>query len=354
MNGLAGSPLRNLTSIIAFMLAVVVLSTCAYMAAGWRFSDAIYMVLLTVYTVGYGEVHPINTPFLHMVTLSTIVLGCTGMILVTGALVQVLTFSQIQQLLGANRVKADISKLKRHVIVCGFGRIGVMLAKDLAAGGAAFVILERNEGRLAEARELGYLCWQGDATDETALMAVGIDRAHTLATVLPDDAANVFITLSARSLNRGLHIIARGELPSTESKLIQAGANQVVLPTHIGAERIAEMILFPETARFIRGSERMRDFEKVLRDLGMEMEVVTVVEKTAVVGLTIAELESRAKGAFFVVQINRGDGDVITRPPGDLKIQAGDGLVVVGRMGSRVNTLFTAPAERPRAGRTAF
>ena len=354
MNGLAGSPVRNLISIIVFMLTVVVLATCAYMAAGWRFSDAIYMVLLTVYTVGYGEVRPVNTPFLHMVTIGTIVLGCTGMIMVTGALVQVFTFSQIQQLLGANRVKADISKLKGHVIVCGFGRIGVMLAKDLAAGGAAFVVLERNEERLAQARELGYLCWQGDATDETALKAVGIDHAQTLATVLPDDAANVFITLSARSLNRGLHIIARGEAPSTESKLIQAGANQVVLPTHIGAERIAEMILFPETARFIRGSERMRDFEKVLHDLGMEMEVVVAAEKTAVVGLSIQDLESRARGAFFVVQINQRDGATVTRPPADLRIEAGDGLVVVGKINSRINTLFTAPAERLRAGRTAF
>jgi Trk K+ transport system NAD-binding subunit len=354
MNGLAGSPFRNLVSIIAFMLVVVALATSAYVAAGWSFVDAIYMVLLTVFTVGYGEVRPIATPFLHFVTIATIVLGCTGMILLSAALVQALTFSQIQQLLGANRVKTDINKLKDHVIVCGFGRIGVMLAKDLAAGGADFVVLERNEGRLNQARELGYLCWQGDATDETALAAVGVDRARILATVLPDDAANVFITLSARSLNPGLQIIARGEAPTTESKLIQAGANKVVLPTHIGAERIAEMILFPETARFIRGSARMQDFEKVLRDLGLAMEVMVTAEKSAVAGLTIAELETRAKGAFFVVQINRRDGDSVTRPPGDLKIEGGDGLVVVGRASAAVNALFTAPAERVRAGRTLY
>jgi len=354
MDRLASSPLRNLISIIAFMAVVVVLATLAYMSAGWSFSDALYMVLLTVYTVGYGEVRPINTPFLHIVTVSLIVLGCTGMILVTGALVQALTYSQFQQFLGANRVKTDINRLKGHVIVCGFGRIGVMLAKDLSAGRAEFVVVERDEARLAQARELGYLCWQGDATDETVLRAVGVDRARILATVLPNDAANVFITLSARSLNPRLQIIARGEAPSTETKLIQAGADKVVLPTHIGAERIAEMILFPETARFIRGSERMRDFEKVLRDLGLEMEVAVAADKTAVVGQTIAELEARAGGAFFVVQINRRDGETVTRPAGDLRIEAGDGLVVVGRVGGRMNAIFTAPAERPRAGRTVF
>jgi voltage-gated potassium channel len=354
MNRLAGTPVRNLISILVFMATVVVLSTAAYMGAGWSFSDALYMVLLTVYTVGYGEVHAINTPYLHAVTMGTIVLGCTGMTFVTVALVQILTFSQIQQLLGTNRVKTDISKLKDHVIVCGFGRIGVMLAKDLAAGGASFVILERDDARLAQARELGYLAWQGDATDETSLQAVGIEQARVLATVLPDDAANVFITLSARSLNPNLQIIARGELPSTERKLVQAGADQVILPTHIGAERIAELILFPETARFIRGSERMRDFEKVLRDLGLEMEVVVAAEDTAVVGSTIEALEAKAKGAFFVVQINPRNGDPVTRPVSTTVIEPGDGLVVVGRPGARISALFSTPAERPRAGRNVF
>ena len=349
MNRLAGTPARNLISILVFMATVVVLSTGAYMGAGWSFADALYMVLLTVYTVGYGEVHAINTPYLHAVTMGTIVLGCTGMILVTGALVQVLTFSQIQSLLGTNRVKTDINKLKDHIIVCGFGRIGVMLARDLKAGSADFVILERDEARLSQARDLGYLAWQGDATDETALQAVGIDRARVLATVLPDDAANVFITLSAKSLNPNLHIISRGEAPSTESKLIQAGADQVVLPAYIGAERIAEMILYPASARFIRGSERMRDVDKVLRDFGMGMEMVVAGEASAAAGSTVEELERRGQGAFFVVQIDRQNGETIARPPASTRITAGDGLLVVGRAGGALSVAMAAP--KPRSGR---
>jgi voltage-gated potassium channel Kch len=350
MNALSASPLRNLASIVAFVLAVVVLATAAYMRAGWSFEDAIYMVLLTVFTVGYGEVHPINTHYLHVVTMGTMVLGCTGMILVTGAMVQVFTSYQIRQILGIDHVKTEIDKLKDHVIVCGFGRIGVMLAKDLAAGGAPFVVLERGDKRHAEVVELGYLCLQGDATDEASLIAAGIKRARVLATVLPDDAANVFITLSARSLNSRLHIIARGEVPSTERKLIQAGANQVVLPTHIGAERIAELILYPATARFIRGSERMRDFEKVLRDLGLDMELIVAGENSAAAGATIGDLERRGQGAFFVVQIDRRDGDTITRPPPSTVVGPGDGLLVVGRPGASLSGLMTAP--KPRGGRT--
>jgi Trk K+ transport system NAD-binding subunit len=350
----AVSPIRGLIAIVAFVLVVMIASTAAYMAAGWSFGDALYMVLLTVYTVGYGEVRPVDTPYLHYVTIATIVLGCTGMIAVTGSLVQVLTFSQVQRLMGGNRVKSEIDKLHGHVIVCGYGRIGRMLARDLSTGGADFVILDHDETRLADARELGYLCWLGDATNEDALRAVGVERARVLATVLPSDAANVFNTLSARSLHPDLQIIARGEAPSTESKLLQAGANQVVLPAHIGAERIAELVLFPETTRFIRGSSRMRELEKTLRDLGLEVDVVTNSEGTAFVGRTIEELEGRGKGVFFVIQVNRANGDVITRPPGDFAIGAGDSLVVVGRNGAEVHAIFNAPAEPVRAGRTSY
>src|ERR1700759_3205736 len=166
---LLGSPGRTLGSIVIFMLVVIVVATMAFMAAGWSFSDAFYMVLLTVYTVGYGEVHPINTPYLHAVTVGLMILGCTGMILLTGALVQFLTITQLQQIFGVKRVKAEIDKLENHVIVVGFGRIGLMLAKGLTAGGVKFVVIEQNEKRATEVRELGHLCLVGDATDEANL-----------------------------------------------------------------------------------------------------------------------------------------------------------------------------------------
>ncbi len=352
---LLGSPARTLASIVAFMLAVIVLATLAYMAAGWSFADASYMVLLTVYTVGYGEVHPINTPYLHTVTVGLMITGCTGMILLTGALVQYLTVSQLQQILGGRRMKAEIDKLEDHVIVVGFGRIGLMLARELSAGAAKFVILEQSEQKAADVRQRGYLCLVGDATDEQALRDAGIASARTLATVLPNDAANVFITLSARALNPRIEIIARGEAPTTETKLLQAGANRVVLPAHIGAERIAEHILFPETARMLRTSEKFRELEHTLRGLGLEMDVVAVPEKGALTGLSIAEMEERAKGRFFVLQLNRHGGDSITNPDRALTVKGGDGVVIVSRSGgASARAMFEAPAEKIRAGRATF
>lgn len=349
-----GSPARVLVSTIVFMVVLVAVATVAYMAAGWSFADAFYMVVLTVYTVGYGEVRPISTDYLHAITMGTMFLGCTGMILLTGALVQFLTISQLQQFLGTTRVKHEIEKLTGHAIVVGFGRIGAMLARELKTGGAHFVILENNERKATEARDLGYLCLIGDATDENMLSEVGVARAKTLATVLPDDAANVFITLSARSLNPRLEIIARGEAPTTEKKLIQAGANRVVLPMHIGAERIAEMILYPETSRFLRTSDKMQEMERTLRGIGLEMQVIVVPERGALTGLSVGEIESRALGQFFVVQLNRRQGDAITAPAKDIEVEAGDGVVIVGRGGQALRALFDAPPERVRAGRMTF
>ncbi len=345
-----GSPLRNLILGVFYMLVVMTGAVIAYVSVGWSFSDAFYMVIVTVYTVGYNEVQPVVTPLVRGITITTIVLGCTGMIYLTGALVQFVTFNQINQVFGIKRMSNQIDRLRDHIIICGFGRIGVLLAQGLKAGGADFVILEQSDNAVALARGLGYLCLKADATDETALKAAGIEHARTLATVLSADAANVFITLSARSLNANLEIIARGELPSTESKLLHAGANKVVLPTHIGAERMAEMILYQETARFIRGSERMKDFEKVLLSLGLNIHVVVAAPKSTSIGKTIETIELQGNGAFFIVQVNRRDGEAITRPDPSLVIADGDGVVLVGRdaQSKAINALFEA------GGRAAF
>ena len=326
MTGLLNSPVRNLSVGVAYTVSVMLIATVAYMAVGWSFRDALYMVIVTVYTVGYNEVRPINTPALNVITIGLIVLGCTGIIFLTGALVQFFTLNQINKTLGLKRMNRQIDELKGHVVVCGFGRLGTMLARSLSASSAGFVILEENEARLQ-----GYLCIHGDATSEAALLAAGVMRANALATVLSNDAVNVFITLSARALNPHLSIVARGELSSTESKLLQAGADKVVLPTHIGAERIAELILYEESARFIEGLERSHGFQRVLHNFGMELQVVTAAPQSPAVRMTVSAIERQAKGAFFIIQVNRRDGDVFTSPPPTTIVGEGDGVVLIGR-----------------------
>jgi len=178
MERLLAHPSRNLVRVAVFMLVVWAAATFGYAEAGWSIPDALYMVTLTVFTVGYEEVHPIDTPFLHVLTMATMGFGCTGMIFFTGALVQFFTLSPLQEFLGGRRMQSDIDKLENHVIICGFGRIGVELARALRDGGTPFVVLEQSDRRVEQARDAGYLCVQGDATDETTLEDAGIDRAR--------------------------------------------------------------------------------------------------------------------------------------------------------------------------------
>ena len=347
MGGMFDSPVRNLIVGLAFTLSVMVAATLAYMAVGWSFRDAVYMVITTVYTVGYGEVRPIDTPVLDAITIALVLFGCTGIIFLTGALVQFITLNQ--QGVGLKRMNRQIEELQAHVVICGFGRLGAELARSLMASSAGFVIIEANETKALAAREQGYLCVHGDATKESVLMAGGVARAHALAAVLSNDALNVFITLSARALNADLQIVARGELASTEGKLLQAGADRVVLPTHIGAERIAELILFEASARKIDHLERAHGFQRVLRNFGVELEVVTAAAQSAAARQTVASIERQGKGAFFIVQINRADGTVLAAPDPDTVVADGDGVVLMGRA-NRASLLAALFEPRQRLG----
>ena len=328
------SPVRNLVYGLLFMVVVSACATLAYMAYGWSFADAIYMVLLTVYTVGYGEVRPIDTPGLREVTIALMVFGCTGMIFLTGTIVQLFTFSQFQFIFGGRRMQKDIDGLQDHVIICGYGRIGLSLAQELHDAGTPFVVIERGDARLASLKSGGMLTIQGDATDEDVLKLAGITRARALATVLPNDAANVFITLSARSLNKGLVIIARGEAPSTEKKLTQAGADRVVLPTHIGAERIAELILFRETAD-LRASSQTGFVLRHLGRLGLDYEILPAAVGSRAVGASLGAVEAMAAGAFMIFALER-NGETLMQPSRDIAIEAGDGVDIIGRAGRAV------------------
>ncbi len=347
-----GSPMQNLARALIFVLAVFVLATLGFVRAGWSLGDAAYMVTLTIFSVGYGEVRPIDTIWLRVLASGTIVLGCTGMIVLTGALVQVFAHFQLRNLLGIDRMNMQIERLSDHAIICGFGRIGQQLARELANAKASFVIIEREGHRIAEAQAANYLYIDADATDEASLKAAGIERARVVATVLPDDAANVFITLSARSLNPRLEIIARGEIASTESKLIHAGADKVVLPAHIGAERIAEMILYPSTARFLGDAPQLRDLKRGLHEFGLEIEAVSVPVNGALTGATVGDAERRSNGCFFIVQIDKPNGQSFIHPGEEVTIEAEDTVVLVIR-GSRVaaGSIFASPKEPFRVGR---
>jgi len=347
-----GSPLQGLIRAMAFVCSVYLLAVIGFVLSGWSLGDAAYMVMLTIFSVGFNEVHPIDTAWLRGLTMATILLGCTGMIVLTGALVQFLAQVQLRSLLGIDRMQSQIEKLSNHTIICGYGRIGQQLARELAEAHEGFVIVERDPAKFAIAHAAGYTCLTADATDEAALQTAGIERARVLATVLPSDATNVFITLSARNLNPGLQIIARGEVPSTERKLIHAGADKVVLPMHIGAERIAEMILYPSTEQLLETSANMRDLKRGLHEVGLGLESLTVPRHSALAGATVAEAERLGNGGFFIVQVERPGERIFARPGKHFIIEAEDSVVLVMR-GNNVSAgaIFNAARQPVKIGR---
>ncbi len=199
------------------------------------------MVVITIFGVGFGEVRPIDEPWLKYFTMAVIFVGCSSLIYVIGGIVQMITEGEVARIMGTRIRSKEIDQLHDHTIICGYGRVGQMLAIELADQGHPMIILDRDPERVQQAIRNGFLAVAGDASDDTVLSQVGIFRARTLATVLPDDAINVFITLSARDLCESINIIARAECPSTERKLLRGGATSVVMPAAIGAIRIAQL-----------------------------------------------------------------------------------------------------------------
>ncbi|MEM8543448.1 MAG: potassium channel family protein, partial [Cyanobacteria bacterium P01_H01_bin.119] len=197
---------RIVTGLVSFLLTVIV-AVFGYVLAGWTLLDAIYMVVITIFGVGYGEVKPLESPALRVFTILVIVAGAISVAYTISGFVQSITEGEIHRALNLKRMNQEIENLENHVIICGFGRIGQMLAAKLIEERRRFVVIDNDSERITLARDRGYLMYQGNATDETSLQAAQIHRAAALATVLPSDAANVFITLTAREMNSSLMLL---------------------------------------------------------------------------------------------------------------------------------------------------
>jgi hypothetical protein len=216
--GMNSSWRRVIVGGIFFGLTCTV-AVVGYMMAGWQMLDAVYMVVITVFGVGYGEAKPLDNSSLKVFTMGVIIAGCSSGIYVVGGFVQMLAEGEINRVLGTRRMSKGIEQLTGHTLICGYGRVGQIRAADLAAAHQPFVVIDTSESRVAEAQAAGYLALLGSASEERTLEVAGIARARVMAAVLPDDTANVFVTLTARDLNPTIQIIARAESPSTEKKL---------------------------------------------------------------------------------------------------------------------------------------
>lgn len=237
---------------------------------------------------------------------------------------------EITRAFDAQRKRNTIANLENHTIICGFGRIAQVMAHQLAAASQSFLIIDNDQKRVALAEDQGYLIKQGDATDENILESVGICQAQVLATVLPDDAINVFITLTARELNPNLTILARGELPSTEKKLRLAGANHVILPATVSGIQMANLVTRPTCTDLLEQKDRQNSLNDLLAQIEVQMNELTLSAHSSLVSKTVGELEIRGKGAFILVALRRASGELVTHPHSSQVLNSQDTLIVLG------------------------
>jgi voltage-gated potassium channel len=316
------------------MIFVVTLVGAAfgYILFGCPPLDAIYMVVITIFGIGYGEFCPVS-PLQRVFTMLVIIAGVVSAAFIVGGIVQMVTEGELHRALDSRKKTRDIEQLQGHTIICGFGRIGLILARRLEAEQESFVIVDNNSERILGAEEMGFRVYQGNATDEDVLQAVGIQRARVLATVLPDDAINVFITLTARGLNPNLMIVARGELPSTEKKLRLAGADHVVSPATISGQMMSNLITHPNMVEFLSQNDEQARLNELLAQIQVQVDELKIPHDSPMVGKTIGDLEVRGKGTFIVVALRKRGGDIMLHPGYATKLDQGDTVIVLGHRG---------------------
>ncbi|MEM6448892.1 MAG: NAD-binding protein [Cyanobacteria bacterium P01_D01_bin.105] len=337
MRSLSQSSFQRIITGVLFFSITILVAVLGYMIAGWTPLDAVYMVVITIFGVGYGEVKPLDTPSLRIFTILVIIAGALSVAYTVAGFVQLVTEGEIRRALHIRQMTQEIDSLNKHVIICGYGRMGQMLAKKLKEDHQKFIILDKDTERVEDAQEHGYLVYLGDASDEEDLHAVGISRARVLATVLPSDAVNVFISLTARELNPRITVIARGTLPSSEKKLRLAGADQVILPATIGALRAAHLISHPNAVNFLSQNDGRNSLNELLAEIDIQVNELVVSPDSALLRRTVGELENHSQGTFIIVALKRADGTVTIHPNHQEVLQENDVVMIMGHQGDMPN-----------------
>jgi len=309
---------------LGLLAGVLVIGTLGYMTIErWSAWDAFYMTVTTVATVGYREVHPMSRA--GQVFTVCLILGGVGTVFYNFSLFLTLVVEGgLPRRLQTRRYARMIDRLTNHFIVCGYGRIGSIVAREFARQKIPFVVVEREAERLQRALDDGMLAIEADATREDVLTRVGIDRARGLIAAVGSDAENVYTVLSARVLRPDLLIIARAETEDASRKLLRAGANRVVSPYQIGGQQMAQTALRPAVVDFVALATSSENLE-------LAMEEVPIGRASNLVDKSILDANLRQRFGVVVVGIQRTDGHMEFNPPPSAAIRAGDRLVVLGR-----------------------
>ncbi len=314
---------KHLITGVIMALCIIIFGTAGYIVIeGWGFLDALYMTIITISTVGYSEVHHVSKAG-RLFTILLVFSGVGFTLYIAAAVVQFMVEGRIRIILGRRRLEKKIDRMKNHYIVCGYGRIGRVLCKNLRRKPLNLVVVEKDPELTSVMDADGVLYISGDAADEENLIRAGINRAKGLIALLASDADNVFLVLTARQLAPDLSIIARASQEKAKSKLQAAGANTVESPYEMGAVSMAHRIIRPTVTSFLNLA-----FAHKRKDI--QMEEIPVSASSDLVNVLLKDTGIRQKYNLIIIAIKKQDKSMLFNPSFEATIEVGDTVIAVG------------------------
>ncbi len=310
---------------VLFLAVVVITGIVGYrLLEGYTWIEAFYMTIITISTVGFQEVRPLSWTG-RMFTIGLLFAGLGVVLYTAGTVTAKIVEGEFQQFFGRRRMEKQIDALTNHYLVCGYGRIGEVICRELVSKPVPFVVIELEEARIRKVEEAGYLLLKGDATDEKVLLVAGVIRAKGLFATMPIDADNVFMVLTAKDLNPSIFVVARAETERSERTLAHAGANKVISPYAMGGHRMAQAALRPAVVDIIELATHYQSLE-------LQLEEIVVPMGSPCEGVTLGDSGLCQEPGVIVVAIKRALGEMIFHPSADERIEAGDRLVAMGEI----------------------
>lgn len=305
------------------VLSLFIIGTFGYhLIEKLDYLESLYLTSITLTTIGYGDYYP-HTRSGMVFTIFLVLFGVGTMLYTVGLMAETMIEGRLNILLGRGRLKKMIDKMKDHYIICGCGRIGYLICRELYLENVDFVVVEKNPEVIQKMDDEGYPCLKGDATQDKALLSAGIKKAKGIVTVLPSDAENLYVILTAKELNPHIYILSRAEEEESEKRLLRAGASRVVSPYTLGGMKMAMAIMRPAMLDFIEISTSRQNLE-------LRMEEFTLGDKSPLIGKTLEESGIRQLYGLIIVAVKKDSGKMTYNPTASYRIEKGGRLVAMG------------------------
>jgi voltage-gated potassium channel len=315
-------PNRLILSLLSFLVLILVGTSGYHWLEGMSLVDSLYMTVITVSTVGFGEVRQLSS-LGRMFTIGLIIAGGIIVAYSLSATAEFFVSGEWNRILKRRRYSRMMSNLSGHVIVCGFGRVGRRVSDELTQEGVSFIVVDTRQDRVEHAQELGYIAVEGNAANELMLKEAGIEKARALIAAVNSDAENVFIILTARSLSADIQIIARANYEDSEPKMIRAGANRTIVPYDISGKRMVTMLMRPSVSDFLDEVAHVGGLELLLEQIQIEPD-------SPLAGKTIAETNFRYEMGVAILACRNPQGVFDMHPGPNTLIEPNGTLLVLG------------------------